>query len=126
MAPGRACINCHSGQIAAGNTDAPDFEVGGTVYKTKHEPNGCNGDDATTGTDTGTKVLIIDATGAMRAFNVNSAGNFFGGSDIQMPYRAMIVRGNSIREMHGAQTTGDCNSCHTEFGNGAPGRVMEP
>ena len=73
MAPGSACVNCHTGQIRPSLTDAPDFEVGGTIYPTKYEPNGCNGADGTTGTDTGTQVLIIDAQQAMRPFDVNSS-----------------------------------------------------
>lgn len=118
MRPGNACVTCHATQ------DGPDFTIGGTVFPTLDELDDCNGVD---GTSNGTEVLIIDATGAVTTLPVNEAGNFYGGDDsIQLPYRALVVRGNSIREMRSPQKNGDCNSCHTELGTGAPGRVMSP
>jgi hypothetical protein len=118
MKPGNACISCHTDQ------SGPSFSVAGTVFPTAHEPDGCNGTDGPTD---GVKVLIIDANGAMRALPVNAAGNFMSNTALPTPYRAIVVRGNSIREMKSTQTDGDCNSCHTEWGsNGAPGRVTEP
>ncbi|MDF2693444.1 MAG: hypothetical protein K0S65_1827 [Labilithrix sp.] len=113
MKPGKACIKCHS---AAG---APAFEIAGTVYPTLHEPNDCDG-------VAGVKVLIIDAVGNMISMTTNAAGNFQRISSFPRPYRAMIVKGNNVREMKTPQFDGDCNGCHTEWGDGAPGRVMAP
>ena len=118
MRPGGTCVSCHSAE------SGPSFTVAGTVFPTSHEPDNCNGSDGPTN---GVKVLIIDANGAMRALPVNAAGNFMSNAALPTPYRAIVVRGNSIREMKSTQTNGDCNGCHTEWGkSGAPGRVMEP
>ena len=114
MKPGKACIKCHS---AAG---APAFEIAGTVYPSLHEPNDCNG-------VSGVKVLIIDAAGNMIQLPTNAAGNFMRVSSFPRPYRAMVVKGNNVREMKTPQYDGDCNGCHSEWGeSGAPGRVMAP
>ena len=114
MKPGKACIECHT---AAG---APAFEIAGTVYPTLHEPNDCNG-------VSGVKVLIIDAAGNMIQLPTNAAGNFMRVTSFPRPYRAMVVKGNDVREMKTPQYDGDCNGCHSEWGeNGAPGRVMAP
>jgi mono/diheme cytochrome c family protein len=114
MKPGKACIGCHS------NAGAPAFEIAGTVYPSLHEPNDCNG-------VSGVKVLIIDAAGNMISLPTNAAGNFMRVSSFARPYRAMVVRGNSVLEMKTPQFDGDCNGCHSEWGtNGAPGRVMAP
>ena len=127
MRPGNACIACHELQ------SGPPLAAGGTVFPSLVEPDDCNG---SAGVAAGLKVLIIDANGAMRAVPVNAAGNFMtwasladGGSapPIAKPYKALVVRGNHIREMKATQTDGDCNGCHTERGmNGAPGRIMAP
>ncbi|MBX3229569.1 MAG: hypothetical protein KF837_19780 [Labilithrix sp.] len=129
MRPGNACISCHASQ------SGPTFVAAGTVYPTLVEPNDCNGTNGTNGT----KVLIIDANGVMRVLPVNSAGNFWlrpppvadaqapASAEIAKPYKAVVVRGNQIREMKGTQSETDCNTCHTERGrNGAPGRIMAP
>lgn len=114
MRPGQGCIGCHTG------AGGPAFEIAGTVYPTLHEPNNCNG-------ASGVKVLIIDANGGMVSLTTNAAGNFMRSSSFPKPYRALVVKGNEVREMKTPQTEGDCNSCHTERGkNGAPGRVMSP
>ena len=127
MRPGHACISCHASQ------SGPSFAAAGTVFPSAFEPNGCNGSPGSTA---GLKVLIIDANGVMRSLPVNNAGNFLspafladGGAatPIAKPYKALVVRGNHIREMKGTQTETDCNGCHTERGkNGAPGRIMAP
>ena len=58
---------------------------------------------------------------------VNAAGNFYYSGTVALPYRAKVVRGTSERIMPIAQTSGDCNGCHTQNGaNGAPGRIMLP
>jgi hypothetical protein len=113
MKPGKACIACHN---AAG---APHFEIAGTVYPTLHEPNDCNG-------VAGVKVLIIDATGTTHTMTTNAAGNFMRVTSFPRPYKAMIVKGTSTREMKTPQYDGDCNGCHSEWGNKSPGRVMAP
>src|SRR6185312_2293619 len=102
----------------------PSFTVAGTLYPTVREPNECHGTD---GVAAAAKVIIIDATGTPRLLAVNAAGNFKSMAALTGAYRAIVVRGNSIREMKSTQTDGDCNNCHTETGNaGAPGRIMEP
>lgn len=118
MHPGKACVSCHTDQ------GGPSFTVAGTLYPTVREPDECHGTDGTT---TGAKVILIDATGTPRLLAVNAAGNFKSMAALTGAYRAIVVRGNSIREMKSTQTDGDCNSCHTETGiHGAPGRIMEP
>jgi hypothetical protein len=114
MQPGKTCIGCHS---ASGG---PAFTLAGTVYPTLHEPNGCNG---VPGNMT---VVIVDAAGKSHSMPVNAAGNFLRVTSIPMPYTAMVVNGTKTRSMKTPQTNGDCNSCHTEFGTHAPGRIMAP
>jgi len=114
MKPGKSCIQCHSA------TGAPAFEIAGTVYPSLHEPDDCNG-------VSGVKVLIIDAAGNMMQLPTNAAGNFMRVTSFPRPYRAMVVKGNDVREMKTPQFDGDCNGCHSEWGEkGAPGRVMAP
>ena len=115
MHPGKKCLGCHA---AAG---AKTFAMAGTVYPTLHEPNDCNGISKPN-----LSVLVIDALGMSHSIPVNAAGNFTRVTSITMPYRAMIVDGNKVREMKTPQTDGDCNGCHTEQGAGSPGRVMAP
>jgi hypothetical protein len=113
MRPGEACITCHTAQ------DGPLFEIAGTVYPTLHEPIDCRG-------AAGTTVVIIDATGAVHNLKTNESGNFFFDDQVPRPYRALVVRSGSLVEMQAPQTNGDCNSCHTEWGDGAPGRISIP
>jgi nitrate/TMAO reductase-like tetraheme cytochrome c subunit len=123
MRPGGACIGCH-------DTDGgPSYVAAGTVYATAHEPDDCNG------TSTVVQVVITDATGKKFTRIVNSVGNFFFPStdNIKMPYKAKVVSGSKTRSMSTAQTSGDCNKCHSENGTKsttqkekAPGRVMAP
>lgn len=115
MKPGRSCIACHNA------TGAKHFTIAGTVYPTIHEPNDCNG--ASGGN---LNVVIIDAQGVSHNIPVNSAGNFIRITSIPLPYKAMVVRGTEVLEMKTPQFNGDCNSCHTERGDGAPGRVLAP
>lgn len=119
MRPGNACIACHKS-----NNRAPQFTIAGTIYPTLHEPTDCNGLD---GTRSGVQVVITDKAGKVITLQPNSAGNFYSMSAIALPFRASIVSGNKKRDMVSAQSSGDCNSCHTENGTaGAPGRVMTP
>lgn len=119
MRPGEACISCH-----ATESDAPKFVVAGSLYPTSHEPSDCNG----TNSSGKAVVVITDANNTEHTLNVNSVGNFYlEGSKIALPYRATVKVGNNTRSMGASQTSGDCNSCHTEFGaNGAPGRITLP
>jgi hypothetical protein len=44
-----------------------------------------------------------------------------------MPYTVEVRYQGRVRAMTTPQSTGDCNSCHTEQGaKGAPGRIMLP
>ena len=119
MRPGEACINCHSY-----SSEAPAFVVAGTVYPTAREPADCNGSNS----NGNATVIITDANGTAHSVTVNSVGNFMlQGAGIPLPYHAKVQVGNATRSMIAAQTSGDCNSCHTEQGaNGAPGRIMLP
>lgn len=119
MHPGNACIACHKS-----NNRAPQFTIAGTIYPTLHEPADCNGLD---GARSGVQVVITDRAGEVTTLQPNVAGNFYSMSAIALPFRATIVSGNKKRDMVSAQSSGDCNSCHTENGTaGAPGRVMTP
>jgi hypothetical protein len=122
MAPGRACIACHQN-----DDEAPQLQIGGTVYATAHEPNDCYGADGSK--LNGAVVVITDANGKTYALKVNSGGNFRmdSSSTFATPYRAKLVVGGMERHMATPQTNGDCNACHTQYGaNGAPGRIILP
>jgi hypothetical protein len=116
MDPGEACLACHQKQ------GGPRFAVGGTVYKTAHEPNDC------VGAAGALQVIVTDANGQVVTMQVNSAGNFHSATvTLAPPFTAKVTDGTNTRAMAGAVTAGDCNSCHTETGaNGAPGRIMAP
>jgi len=118
MKPGKKCIACHS------NAGGPSYQFAGTVYKTLHEPDDCQGVHG--GAGSGVSILLIDAAGKTHTIPVNEAGNFYRVTSMPMPYRAMVVKGTSVREMKTPQTDGDCNGCHSEWGNRAPGRIMAP
>jgi mono/diheme cytochrome c family protein len=120
MHPGGECINCHA------SGEGPRYAIAGTVYPTAHEPDDCYG---SAGAIT---VEITDANGVVSNLSVNSAGNFYAGggkrgATIAMPYKAKVISGGKSRVMVGAQTNGDCNSCHSTGGSsGAPGRIIAP
>jgi hypothetical protein len=122
MHPGGACDTCHK---LGGSASGYEFDIAGTVYPTAHEPDDCNG-------VAGATIVITDAKGAAHTITVNSAGNFYhfdylGVGAIATPYTAKVVMGTAERPMLTPQTSGDCNSCHTESGTlNAPGRVMTP
>lgn len=117
MRPGRACISCHLMEAAA-----PDWTIAGTVYPSAHEPDHCHGAD-----DSDIEVVITGADGRELRLEVNSVGNFHTQERVAFPIRAKIVMDGRERHMGPAQSTGDCNSCHTQQGaNGAPGRIMQP
>ena len=117
MRPGEACINCHS------RDEGPVFSIAGTVYPTAHEPNDCNGADPSAAA----RVVITDKNGQEFTVQVNAAGNFSLRANIAFPFRAKVVAGGKERAMLTAQSSGDCNACHTQNGaNNAPGRIMLP
>ena len=117
MRPGGACNGCH-----ASENDAPIYGIAGTVYPTAHEPDDCNG-----ASEASLRVIITDANGQDLALPVNGAGNFVYPRDVATPYTARVVSDTKTRAMVGAQTEGDCNTCHSERGTRqAPGRIMAP
>jgi len=119
MQPGVACINCHKS-----SGEAPRFTIAGTLYPTAHEPNQCNG---VNGSTAGAKVVITDAKQNVVTLTPNSAGNFYYTGTIATPFRAKVTDMNGERDMVASQTSGDCNSCHTQNGTmSAPGRIILP
>ena len=117
MNPGMACNLCHSGG------EGPRFSISGTLYPTIHEPALCYGANASTGA----QVVVTGADGRTLTLAPNAAGNFFSEMAVVTPYTAKVVTSAGERAMTAAQTSGDCNACHTMAGaNGAPGRIMLP
>jgi mono/diheme cytochrome c family protein len=122
MNPGVACIACHS--LGRG----PSFALAGTLYPTAHEPDLCNGVNG----NSGAQVVITGADGHMVTLTPNSAGNFSYQGTTATPYQAKVVYMGRERAMIEAQTSGDCNNCHTQDGampSGtikAPGRILLP
>jgi hypothetical protein len=117
MLPGQACIACHS------KGEGPLFALGGTVYPTAHEPDSCNGGPLTQMA----RVVITGADGMTLTLTPNSAGNFSYQGALATPYSAKVTYMGRERAMIAKQTSGDCNSCHTEAGAMmAPGRIMLP
>jgi hypothetical protein len=118
MNPGRACVACHRNE-----DDAPLFAIAGTLYPTGHEPNLCNGANGTNGA----RVVIVDAANRTITLTPNAAGNFMYSGALSTPFHAKVTYQGRERIMNAGQTTGDCNSCHTQDGaNGAPGRITLP
>jgi cytochrome c553 len=116
MHPGDACIACHR----QSGGEAPTFTIAGTVYPTGHEPAECYG-------TSGAQVVITDNTGRTLTLTPNSAGNFYSTTALAFPIRAKVVVNGQERVMATAQTSGDCNACHTQNGTSmAPGRVTVP
>jgi hypothetical protein len=117
MNPGMACNDCHS------RGEGPRFSIAGTLYPTVHEPDLCNGAPSSIGA----QVVITGADGRVLTVVPNRTGNFYSEMAVASPYHAKIVTASGERAMTAAQTSGDCNSCHTQAGaNGAPGRIMIP
>lgn len=118
MAPGRACMSCHTG---AGEEQS-GFTVAGTVYPSAHEPNDCQSAGVS-----GSVVQITDANNQVLTLQVGPSGNFYTGQAVALPYSAKVIFQGRERPMGGKQQSGDCNSCHTQAGAGnAPGRVVIP
>lgn len=114
MNPGRPCLDCHGGGERM-------FTIAGTVYKKLGEADQC------VGTRDPVQVILTGADGKSIAIDTNEMGNFYTRYTVKTPYRAMVVANGKQSVMVSAQTSGDCNSCHTATGaNGAPGRVTPP
>jgi len=124
MDPGRACIDCHARSNAeSGEQDAPPFAFAGTIYPGEHEPDQC-----VASASEGAVVEVTDATGAVTRATANGVGNFYLEVDsLQYPLTARVLFQGRERSMLEAQTTGDCNGCHTQDGaQSAPGRIVLP
>jgi hypothetical protein len=126
MNPGMACIACHESK--PDGLSPPIFLVAGTVYVTGHEPDLCSGGPPE-GADPAI-VEITDADGVATVVPLSSGGNFFlnpGAKTLALPYTAKVRTAGKERAMKSPQTSGDCNSCHTQNGeSGAPGRIVLP
>ena len=71
--------------------------------------------------------MITGADGKMVTLTPNAAGNFSSEAQIKTPFQAKVTYQGRERLMLTAQTSGDCNSCHTQNGtNMAPGRITVP
>ena len=119
MNPGKACISCHK----SSGGEAPGYAIAGTLYPTAHEPDLCNGTNGTTGA----QIVIVGADGKTLTLTPNGVGNFYSSTTVKLPYQAKVVYMGRERAMVETQTSGDCNSCHTQNGaNNAPGRILQP
>jgi hypothetical protein len=115
MRPGEACVECHRSQ-----GEGPLFAIAGTVFPSGHEPDDCVGSP-----QADIRVVVTDANGVEHQLSVNSSGNFMYQGALTPPYTAKVISADGERLMYGAQTIGDCNTCHTQAGlNGAPGRIV--
>jgi MYXO-CTERM domain-containing protein len=113
MHPGTACVDCHT------QNGGPRFTLAGTVFAAKAD------DDCLGAKDT--SIVITGADGKILTIAANEAGNFYSDLAVKMPYQAKIVSAGKTKVMLTAQSTGDCNSCHTVAGaNNAPGRITLP
>ncbi|MBL8740237.1 MAG: hypothetical protein JNK04_04055, partial [Myxococcales bacterium] len=123
MAPGQACIKCHSTPNEEGETEGPRFRFAGTAYPTPHEPDDC----IATGVG-GAIVVVTDANGNSLEATVRGGGNFFiEGTPLAMPVTAEIRRGDKVLKMKDPVMSADCNTCHTAEGSeGASGRIFPP
>jgi hypothetical protein len=81
----------------------------------------------------GTQIVITDANNRVISIPINdpnlgvTSGNFMYTGSIAKPFYAKVRYNGNERAMIAAQTSGDCNSCHTPDGaNSAPGRIMMP
>ncbi len=116
MRPGEACIACHALK------GAPLFSIAGTVYPSAHEPDSCN-----SALPSGVKIVVTGANNASFSLTPNSAGNFSSYSVPLSPYHVKVTYAGRERAMAAAVTSGDCNSCHTQYGSSnAPGRILIP
>ncbi len=119
MNPGLACVSCH----ASTGGEAPIFTIAGTVYPTLHEADGCFGASG----NGGVQVVITGADGKTLTLTPSAAGNFYSVAPVALPFQAKVLYMGRVGTMLEPQSTGDCNSCHTQNGaNAAPGRIVLP
>jgi hypothetical protein len=123
MHPGGTCINCHTTGVGLFNLQhGPSFTLAGTLFPSAHEPDDCNG-----AAGSGVSIVVKGANGQMVTMTPNTVGNFHSATRVTMPYTVEVHYQGRVRAMTTPQSTGDCNSCHTERGtSGAPGRIMLP
>jgi hypothetical protein len=120
MHPGKACIACHDG---GREEKGPRLSIAGTVFPSLVEPDDCNGAAAS-----GLQVVIKGADGRILTLTPNAAGNFYAEEErVALPYTAELRYQGRVRAMTQPQSSGDCNTCHTERGaSAAPGRILLP
>ena len=122
MNPGLACLACHQSQ-APGKA----YPYSGTVFPGRHEKDRCN-----SRAPSGAKVEIIDVNGnvVITMYPSATSGNFHSArypAAVALPYTARVTVSGRTATMTTPQTSGDCNSCHTEQGTGgALGRIVWP
>jgi hypothetical protein len=123
MNPGQACIKCHAQE----GPGAPQFTIAGTVFPTGHVPDSCLPTSAQSADLTKAQVVITDKNNQTLTLAVNTSGNFYSLQTIAFPFTAKVVYQGKQRAMATPQSTGDCNTCHTNAGsNNAPGRIALP
>ena len=129
MEPGNACITCHSQQ------GGPTYKFAGTVFRNLITETGCNssGGAASVVPPETYTIELTDSTGkVITTKTFNPSGNFHisnkQAGTFTMPYKARVIDSTGkARKMIGAQSDGNCNSCHTAVGvNDAPGRIVAP
>jgi hypothetical protein len=120
MHPGSDCIGCHAQRTG---TKAPKLVIAGTVMNDFKDETDCVGVKGVT-------VEITDASGQIREFTTNAAGNFMlqnPETPFVMPFTAKVIHDGKERAMKSPQSNGACATCHTAEGaNGAPGRIVVP
>lgn len=115
MHPGEDCIACH-----AREGEGPGFKIAGTVYGAANQANNCFGIQGAT-------IEITGADGKVFNLAANEAGNFYTKESVATPYTARVLFNGKESKMQTPQSSGACNSCHTQGGSdGAPGRVLSP
>ena len=115
MHPGGTCISCHKSE-----DEGPGFKVAGTIYGAANQATDCFGVQGAT-------VEITGADGKVYNLLANEAGNFYTTESVAMPYTARVLFNGKERKMMSPQSSGECNSCHSQGGaNGAPGRILSP
>ena len=132
MAPGLACIACHSGTNFNNQNPGGLSEFGeihtfmGTVFAAPHEKDLCTPSLPVTGK---VQILAADSDTVLLQMSYGTSGNFYGNlSSRPATWRARVITSNgATRTMAGPQSDGDCNTCHTVDGEqNAPGRIYLP
>jgi hypothetical protein len=115
MMPGQPCLSCHA-------ASAPLLSFAGTIFPSAHEPDDCFG-----AVGNGITILIKGANGQRLTVTPNAAGNFIAAASVAAPYTVEVSYQGRTRTKAQPQTSGDCNSCHSQHGaSGAAGRITLP